>query len=443
MRKPFLGLFAFVLLASAAPALAQGEVYVPYTSNRSIEGTIYRTKVWVTNTGGTARKFSTRFIEQGTDGTKVPPQPGNDLNVPPGGTLLLTNLAPQDKIGILEISGAPQLVVNARLDALNNQGAVVSSTNMPVISTANVVKANGTAQLQGLERTSRGTLTDFGLVNVSNQQAQCSVKAFRANSTQIAQTVALSVPPLAVFHFSEALLALSEPAVADARIETTCNKQFFPYAVVFKVGGPEASFVTASGTLEGDLVGGNGGNNPPGTVVYELPGIYLNAKNGDSYKAIDLPVVEGVRYKKATVEFDLLTGKFPNGLFAGVHAFRRTDKTMYYGIIVRGDRQKTILDLGVDDDIVTGNNGGPWRERTQYHVSFTYDTESGQLTYRLLRNGSAVETLTGRINHFDLTKNGRAMRVDFGQTGIADGAYFPPIGWVYSNLKVTLEPPTN
>lgn len=439
MKKPFLGLFAFALLASVAPAFAQGEVYVPYTSNRSLQGTIYRTKVWVTNTGSVARKFSTRFIEQAVDGTKVPNPTGNELNVPPGGTLLLTNLAPQEKIGMLEISGAPQLVVNARLDALNAQGVVVSSTNMPVISTSNVVKANGIAQLQGLERTSRGTLTDFGLVNVSTQQAQCTVRAFRANSTQIAQAVALSVPPLAVFHFSEALLALSEPAVADARIETTCDKQFFTYAVVFKVGGPEASFVTPSGTLEGDLLSG-GGSNPVGTVVHQVQGIFLNAKAGDSYKAIDLPVVEGVRYKKATVEFDLLTGRFPNGIFAGVHAFRRTDKTMYYGIIVRGDRQKTILDMGVDDDIVTGNNGGPWRERTQYHVSFEYDTVNGQLTYRLLRNGSAVETLSGRINHFDLSKNGRVMRVDFGQTGIADGAYFPPIGWVYSNLKVTLEP---
>src|SRR6185436_19148838 len=142
MKKPFLGLFAFALLVSVAPAFAQGEVYVPYTSNRSLQGTTYRTKVWVTNTGSAVRKLSTRFIEQGVDGTKVPNQPGNDLNVPPGGTLLLTNLAPQDKIGMLEISGAPQLVVNARLDALNTQGAIVSSTNMPVISTANVIKAN-------------------------------------------------------------------------------------------------------------------------------------------------------------------------------------------------------------------------------------------------------------------------------------------------------------
>jgi hypothetical protein len=32
------------------------------------------------------------------------------------------------------------------------------------------------------------------------------------------------------------------------------------------------------------------------------------------------------------------------------------------------------------------------------------------------------------------------VRVDFGMAGVADGAYFPPIGWKYSNLKVTFEP---
>ena len=32
------------------------------------------------------------------------------------------------------------------------------------------------------------------------------------------------------------------------------------------------------------------------------------------------------------------------------------------------------------------------------------------------------------------------MRVDFGGTKVADGAYFPPVGWKYSNLKVKAEP---
>lgn len=433
MRKPLLGLFA--LLASVAPAFA-GEVYVPYASNKNVQGTLYRTKVWVTNTGAAVQKFGVRFIEQGIDGTKVAPPTGSELSVPVGGTLLLTNVAPDGKSGMLEIAGSAQLVVNARIEATNPAGAVISSANVPVVSTGNVVKANATAHLQGLERTARGTITDFGLLNLTPQAMQCTIKAFRANGSQIAQTVALSLFPLSVAHFSEALVTLGEAQVSDARISVSCDKQFFTYALVFETGGPETSFVTPSGSLEGDLVAGGGGNTP-GTVVYQVPGAFLNAKNGDSFKGFDLPAVEGARYKKATVEFDLFVNRFP-GLFAGVHSFRRTDRTLYYGLIVRGGRKKTILD--VDEEVITGSNGGPWEERTSYRVVFEYDTAAGKLVFRLFRNGAVVETLNGSINNLDLSTNGRAIRVDFGQAKVADGAYFPPVGWVYSNLKVTLEP---
>ena len=60
-------------------------------------------------------------------------------------------------------------------------------------------------------------------------------------------------------------------------------------------------------------------------------------------------------------------------------------------------------------------------------------------TFKAYRNGALVQTLTGHTNHNDLSLNGRVFSVDFGMTGIADGAYFPPVGWTYSNLKVVVE----
>jgi hypothetical protein len=423
------------LLAGVVPALA-GEVYVPFASNRSVDGTIYQTKVWVTNTGTTARRFSVRFISQNTDGTQGA-DTGNELNVPGGGTLLLGSVAPTGSLGMVEIGGAPQLVVNARIDAIGPNGGILSSANVPVVGGGNVMKQNTTAHIQGLELTGRGTLSDFGLMNLSNASAQCTIKAYRSNGTQINQTSVITLLPLSERHFENVLGVLGETSVSDARVEVSCDKQFFPYAAVFKPGGPETNFVTASFALDTDLVTGVG--NTPGAVVFEAPGVYLNAKPGDSFKQFDIPLVEGVRYKKATMEFDLYVDKFPSGIFAGVTAMRRTDKTMYYGLIVRGGRSKTILDMGVDDDILDGNSG-PWKERTNYHLVFEYDTVAGKLTFRCIRNGSLVETLSGPINHFDLSKNGKIFRVDFGQSGVADGAYFPPLGWKYSNLKVVFEP---
>ncbi|HEX7180250.1 MAG TPA: hypothetical protein VF756_00300 [Thermoanaerobaculia bacterium] len=434
MRKSVLfGLIG--VLASLVPAFA-GEVYVPYASNRNVNGTTYRTRVWVTNTGAAGRQFSVRFLAQDTDGTQAGAP--NTLNVPSGGTVVLTNIAPAGQSGILEIDGAPQLVVNARLEAVSPNSAVLANAHVPVVAVDNVIAPNHTAHIQGLERSPGGVLTDFGILNLNRTASQCSLKAYRANGTQIAQTAIVTVKPLSLRYFDESLASLGETSIADARLEVSCDKQFFPFASVYRAGGPELSFTVPSHSLAGDLVAGGG--NPAGSVVFEVPGTFLAARNGDSFKQYDLPLVNGVQYKKATVEFDLYVNRFPNGIFAGVTALRRNDRTLFFGMMVRGGRQKTILDMGVDDDVVFGNNGGPWRERTNYHLVFEYDTDTRKLTFRCFRNGALVETLTGDINHFDLSLNSRVMRVDFGQTGVADGAYFPPIGWIYSNLRVVFEP---
>lgn len=435
MRKTVLfGLIA--LFASLAPVFA-GEVYVPLASNKLINGTFYRTKVWVTNVGTVARRCDVRFIESETDGTKATAAP-TPINVPGGATVVLSNVAPVGKNGILELAGAPQLVVTSRLEVVGLDDAVLGTTNVPVVGVGNVIGANKTAEIQGLELTQRGTISDFGIVNLNRSSTQCTVKGFRANNTQIAQTVVISLAPLSVRHFDQALSILGENLISDVRMEVTCNKQFFPYALVYKPGAAETAFILPSETLEGDLIAGVGGPSD-GSVVVEQPGVFLAAKQGASFKQIVIPLVNGVQYRKATMEFDLATGRYPAGLFSGITSLRRNDRTLFFGLIVRGDRNKTLLDMGVTDDIVQGPNGNPWKERTNFHLWFEYDTQTRLLTFKAYRNGSLVQTLTGRTNHNDLSLNGRVMSVDFGMTGIADGAYFPPVGWTYSNLKVVVE----
>jgi hypothetical protein len=435
MRKTVLfGLIA--LFASLAPAFA-GEVYVPFASNKLINGAFYKTKVWVTNTGTVARRCDVRFIEAEADGTKVT-TPATPVTVPGGTTVVLTDVAPAGKNGLLELAGAPQLVVTSRLELVGLDGGVLSSTNVPVVSTGNVIGAKKTAEVQGLEITQRGTITDFGIVNLNTSTAQCTIKGFRANNTQIAQTVVITLAPLSVRHFDEALSVLGETTISDARMEVSCDKQFFPYALVYKPGGNETAFMLPSETLEGDLIPGGGGPSA-GAVVVNQPGVFLAAKQGASYKAVVVPLVNGVQYRKATMEFDLATGRYPAGLFSGITSMRRNDRTLFFGLIVRGDRSKTLLDLGVTDDIIQGPNGGPWKEHSNFHLWFEYDTQTRQVTFKAYRNGALVQTIVGHTNHNDLSLNGRVFSVDFGMTGIADGAYFPPIGWTYSNLKVTVE----
>ena len=170
-----------------------------------------------------------------------------------------------------------------------------------------------------------------------------------------------------------------------------------------------------------------------------FPGVFLNARKGDSYRAFDLPLAEGVRYKRVTVDFDLYLHKWVTPLFHGVTALRRNDRTLYAGLILRGDRAKTILDLG-KDELERDKKSGPWRPRSNYHIRITTDAEARLVTLQVFQGGRLVHTLAGRMTTPDLSiSGGRTMRVDFGGTKVADGAYFPPYGWKYSNLAVKAE----
>jgi hypothetical protein len=188
---------------------------------------------------------------------------------------------------------------------------------------------------------------------------------------------------------------------------------------------------------------------PNGAVTYEYPGTFLHARDGESYVAFDLPLRNNLRYRHATVEFDLYLDRWQSELFHGVFALRRIGEkrngTLYVGLILRGSKgYKSILDIGVHPkrrrgDIIRSDSG-PWRENTLYHVRTDYNTAKRTVTLQVFHNGQLVHVLSGRINNTDLSPRGRKVRVDFGSTKVADGAYFPPLGWSYSNLTVKVTP---
>jgi hypothetical protein len=438
MKRPLL--LALLALLAIAPALHAGTVYVPVTKD-GIQNKSYKTKVWVTNTSSVARRFTHLFIPAGSDGTVRNATP-ETLTVPAGGTLLLSSLAPAGQIGVLEISGAPQLVVTARLDAAATGGTPpVASAHLPVVSSDNRVEGGKTAFLQGLARGQAGLLSNLGILNLEHEANQCTISAFRSNGTQIGTNAVIALAALSNREFADAYGILQEAAIADSYFAVNCAQDFYAYATVLDPVNAQTVYVTPSYSLASSLRAPGETGGPPGTVQFSVPGVFLDAKSGDSWRIIDLPAHPTTRYKKAVVEFDMRVGPMTLGPrnFYGVTSFRRNDKTLYYGLIVRDDRDKTILDMGVDDDIVTGSNGGPWKANSNYYVVFDYDTDSRVLTFKLFRAGVLVEQLTGNINHTDIIANSNLLRVEFGQKGIADHAYFPPLGWRFSNLSVRLE----
>ncbi|HEV7667156.1 MAG TPA: hypothetical protein VGS22_01435 [Thermoanaerobaculia bacterium] len=472
-------LFAAAALGALLPLPARaGVALIPIASNQTVNGTLYVTKVWVSNQGGAARRFTTSFIAVDANGTQAPPSA--QITVAAKSTVLLTNVAPIGQAGMLLVSGAPQLVVSARLEAFGGSGALASA-NLQAVTGRQVSVAGATLVLQGLARRIDGLATSIHVANATEQAATCVLKAFRKNGQQIQQNMTITVKPLSLRSFEDALGALGETELSDARFTVSCNKPFYAFARVQKPGTAELEVVTPSVTvgrapafaedLASDLPQGDAYPEPDesalqadsellapsdvaadGTFTLNVPGEFLRARPVSSFKHFTLPLRPGLDYGKAEVEFDLELGKWRTPLFHGIMGFKRSDpdrhqRVLYTGLILRGSNGfKTILDIGKDPRTGEGelikSNTGPWRERTKFHLKYTYDTVARRVTLQVWKGAQLVQTLAGEINNRDLRAlgQGREVTLDFGMTGVADGAYFPPVGWVYSNLKVKVAP---
>ena len=432
------------LCALLAPlALHAGDIYVPLAANKALGANNYRTLLIITNTGNASAELTGTFLPSGTNGTTAPPPA--TLSLPAGATLRLYNVVPAGARGMFELSGAPSIVVSARIEALAGNGNVLASAQLPVFSAANVRRAGERAQILGLEHTDAGAKSDFGLVNLSSQPAQCTVDAFRAQGGKIGQTVPLTLVPRSNTDFSSALAQLGQVSIKDVRFDVSCNQTFAAYALVYRSGGPETVILGPAASLDKDLVPA-----PPvddGSVTFSLAGEFAN---GNTYAAYDLPLRDGEQYGHARIELDLYVDRWRqthplNPNFKNVASFRRSAKSrserlLYWGLILKGaDDFRTILDMGNEETIKSGK--GPWKERTTYHLVFDYDADSRRIVFEVYQGGERVQRLEGPSEFSDLFNlPDKIVRVDFSSPGVGDGAYFPTLGWKYSNLVVKLTP---
>ena len=227
--------WALLLIATLAAPLAAGELIIPLTAGVA-EGTTYATRVWITNTGATARRWTYSLVAPNADGTKAPA--GKSINVGPGATVPVTGLAPAGQGGMLVTSGAPQLVLTARLEATAQDGSLRAAVAGPLVSGHELAAAGGTLHLHGLSNKPGGLITNLYLINAARQSAQCRLDAYRDGGV-IATGVRYSLPPLSTRVVDGALAALGATNVDEARFAVSCDQAFYAYARVYKPGSGE------------------------------------------------------------------------------------------------------------------------------------------------------------------------------------------------------------
>lgn len=440
-------------LLAWAPAHADS-IFVPLAPRLDAADTTLRTEVAVANPGREAKTITLLVHANGETSAGAP----ISRTVAAGGTMILTGLAPDGRPGVLELTGAPDLAVTARLVVVR-KGRATAAVAMPAITAANAANAAETAQIQGLARSLRLN-SRVGVLNLGDRPAACQAQAFRADGSALSAEARITVPALSQLTWGD-LLGGAE--VTEARAQVTCDQPFYAYAVRVKTEGADPAFLAPSGRLSQGLARGTlraadapvaaattSADGEEGRVQtlpdgegFQIPGVFLDAAPGDTVRAYALPAVGNVLYKRVSIEWDLHVSQWQTPVFHGIASLRRTgrnraERVLYAGLLVRPDRKSTIVDLGNEKLVRTDS---PWDEETDYHLVLVFDARSRRVTFQMWRDGELVSAASGRSNNNELRNlaNNRSMMVDFGMAGIADGAYFPPApGWQYKNLVVRM-----
>jgi hypothetical protein len=441
--------FLAVLGLLAAVPSAVAEMYVPIIAEKGIGAVAYRTEIVVSNLGEEPAVLSAALVEGDGRPAFFP------RTVPAGGTFVFSHVVRAGKPGVLRIDSVSDLAVTARVKAMGRDGAVLSESPVSVLSAEGFLDAGETAHLQGIERRSRGAAPRLGIINLSEEAASCWAASFRMDGS-LAGERELTLAAGAGRLWTGALDAFGGALFADARVEVSCDVPFYAYAFVARAEGREASFIAPSRTsgsgldvlTDNVLVVEPCPNGtvapeplPDGALGFTVAGTFLDVVPGDLCRTYDLPLQADTPYRQIRVEFDVHVDHFVTPWFHTVSSLRRAssrrnERILYYGLLVKGERRRTIFDLGTHQAL---KSDGPWQEGGDYHVVLEFNGPNRRTTLRVFQGDTLVKQMSGRASAREVRPlTNRPVSVDFSASGIAHHSYYPPTGWRFSNLRVEI-----
>jgi hypothetical protein len=445
-----------IMVAGALPAFA-GSVYVPLATQRDIGPYSFSTEVTVANKAGTEnRRFRSFFIPSGVDGT-IRPEGTVSLTTVVAGTSnrFIVDLDSNDK-GMLEIDGAPQIAVAARLVA-SQDGEEVSRVNLPVISSDNVIKAGETAYLLAWDRnTQTGDVVDFGLMNLSTEGNSCELDVVDADGNELISTLLLALHPLSHVQFEDALGLIGVDGVELARVGVTCNHDFYIYSLRYNLGSGDLSFQTPAGTGLSTLGLDNGVAPPPpasgcnnGNICFTETGIFHTPTPGFPVRRISYDPPDGT-YQRLFARVEVRNGGWNPANPSGTHNIfwlvRDRNRDMFGYVNVRGPNTNDLFvrhgfNLGQGDKPRL-SSGFQFPVGATYRFEYTYDT-AARLIELIVFNESGTPILnlrgTPNINNINMDP-GQQVLLDFGFRQGVNPNEPATYGWDYKNLLIELTP---
>lgn len=447
-----LGLAALLaLLVGTVPSHA-GTVYVPLTVQTTVDGIDLETQVWLTNSTGQFAKAEVVFIPLGSDGTDRKGVKPQEVPVWAGTTVRYDPLPNGPGIGLLEITLPDGVYATARVVGDHPLFGHALGTEVPVVTSANLIPDGGTAQVQGWQREAEGVVTDFGLVNLSHQANSCQVSVFNGGGAQVKNSVLLPIQPLSMVHFTDALGVLGENDNPNARAEVTCDGDFYPFSLLSDFRTGETLFLTPSGSGSSALLPpGSAPKTPqcaPGAECFVKAGLFHRPTPSNPVARVSAPIPGGT-YSKLRARVTVVHGGWAPGRENKTHNIIWLVKdarnfNMFGYFNVKGPRANSIFNRHgfnqVQGDKARMDGKVVLEPGKRYHFDYVFDTAARSIVLTVTdAAGNVLSALHGRpnINSIQLTHGGE-VTADF---GFRDGINInepPTYGWEYRDYVLEL-----
>lgn len=434
-------------LALSAPSWP-GSLYIPVVDAVSGNGSTLATQIWLTNPALTQRQAHVTFLPENTNGTLRTNNPGINVVTPAKGNFRIGDPGTNGRVGMMEIDFVDSSVLQAARLSRNVTDVSEGRTNVPVISSDNLVPASGTADLVGLMHVDTRLRTDIGIINLGQTASTCAVLLFRADGTQVGSTATLTFLPLSMRHFPNVLS--DQPNLTDARAQITCNADFYAYATVHGSDGQVDYFITPALSGSSTLVR-PGTSGPPkgcatGAVCFDFPGVVHTSTRSTPDRTIVLTPPTAT-YSKVKVQLQVLINQFsaPASAAHGVlYMVRDKNKDMYANIFLKGPGANQLVlrhgfaqTAGEKPKLVKGF--APILGQT-YDVDYLYDPVGKTIVLTMSLNGQEVARITDKPN-VNMVHIDQGQKIVIGLSNPGTEAPEPAsIGWVYKNLHVELIP---
>jgi hypothetical protein len=424
MKKSFTSALAVLTALAAVPAFA-GIYYVP---SPDLNGGRQETNAEVSPGG--PRQLIPIFIPTGADGSTRGGTATRVDNDEKPNVFNLRGLIPG--VGMLKLVGNPGIQVRSA-SMFFTLGSNSVNWALPVISETDWFKTGATAYMKGLAKNSVGT-SNIEIMNFSAAAATCQVQLVAPKGGLLGAARSFDLLPISHLVIKDALNGfLVTPSAANVRAEVSCNREFYAYSTYVTANLADFRMLyPLSAPSVADTE----------TLTINRPGTFFSPTIAKGAMDVVLPLVPNRAYRKVTIDYDVNIRDF-TPLFTGVLGMYhpggpRFGKTLYFGTFIRGNRARTLVDQGSPVVEPALKFGTGWKEGQTHHVSMVYDTEAGMLRFQASRNGTILSDYTGSVYNYDLADRGSPVRMTFGLQGIADGAYYPPAGWKFSNLRVVI-----